>query len=97
LQSRQGNIEISSWKPVGASREPWARVFTSMIPRSRPAACPAIFLSAKINGNLLAGDGIDADLPREEQEILIPEQEIEDVGIFQKESPFLWNLNGVGC
>src|SRR6059058_5539228 len=46
--------------------------------------------------NLLSRDWIDPDLPGEKQQILIPEQEIEDVGIFQKKAALLRNLNGIG-
>src|SRR5581483_2717410 len=49
-----------------------------------------------IDGNLLTAHRIDSDLAGKEEQILVPEQEIEDIGIFQEETPFLRNLYGIG-
>ena len=50
---------------------------------------------ANINGNLLPADRINPDLPAEEKQVLVPEQEIKDVGVLEKKSSLLGNLNWI--
>ena len=55
-------------------------------------------LGAAVDGNLLASDGINADLTAEKERIKLAAQgKVEYAGILQKELPFLWKEELVGC
>src|SRR5436190_21182119 len=52
-------------------------------------------LAACINRDLLSADRINANLPRKEQQVLVPQEKVENVRVFQKEAPFLRNQNWI--
>src|SRR5438034_1181763 len=52
---------------------------------------PAREFGSAVNRNLIAGDGIDSDLPAEEQLVLVPQGEIEYASVFEKKLALLGN------
>ena len=48
-----------------------------------------------VDRHLLAGIGVNADLPGEKKQILVPEQEVEHVRILEEETSLLRNLHRI--
>ena len=82
LQARHCEIRVG----VGAARTRF-HIHNAKFQVSNPAR----EFGSAVNRNLIAGDGIDSDLPAEEQLVLVPQGEIEYASVFEKKLALLGN------